>query len=196
MLTGRFEPFLTGVPMRVHIFALALLACLISNGCTNSEQPAAVSVVDSSRIFKESDPGKAGIKHLESLHESMQAELNDLQQQLQAKPDDAALQQKLQEKYMMHQQRISAEQQQVINALNDNIQKALDACRARKNLALILGTDAVLSYGPVADITQDVILEVNKYPLDFKPVDPDPAEIEAPAEADTPEKDAVAPDKK
>jgi outer membrane protein len=139
--------------MRIHILALALLAGLISSGCLNSGQAPAVAVVDSSRIFKESEPGKAGIKHLESLHESMQAELNDLQQQLQAKPDDAALQQKLQEKYMVYQQRISAEQQQVINALNENIQKALDACRARKNLALILGTDAVLSYGPIADIT-------------------------------------------
>jgi hypothetical protein len=38
-----------------------------------------------------------------------------------------------------------------------------------------------------------VILEVNKYPLTFKPLEPDPSETKAPADA--PEKDA-APDKK
>lgn len=163
------------------ISGLLLAACLLS-GCINSnESSPAVAVVDSSRVFKESEPGKAGIKHLESLHESMQAELNALQQELQAKPDNEALQQKLQEKYMAYQQRIGAEQQQVINVLNDTIQKALNTCREQKKLALILGTDAVLSFGPAVDITSLVIAEVNKNSVTFKPVEPEP-EVSAPVE--------------
>ncbi len=170
--------------MRVtYLLPLALLTFFLAGGCINTGDPApAVAVVDSSRVFKESEAGKAGIKHLESLHESMQGELNALQQELQNKPDDEALQQKLQEKYMVYQQRISAEQQQVINTLNETIQKALDACRNRQKLALILGTDAVLSYGPAADITNAVIAEVNKTPVTFKAIEPEQPEVSAPVE--------------
>jgi len=158
-----------------HLLPGLLLATLLLGSCispANSSAPA-TAVVDSARIFKESEPGKAGIKHLETLHESMQAELSALQQELQANPNDEALQQKLQEKYMVYQQRISAEQQQVINTLNDAIQKALDACRAQKKLALIVGTDTVLSYSPAADITSAVISEVNKTKVEFKPIEPE-----------------------
>ena len=174
--------------MRVsHLFSGLLLATLILSGCINpadSSAPA-VAVVDSARVFKESEPGKAGIKHLEALHESMQSELNALQQELQAKPNDEALQQKLQEKYMVYQQRISAEQQQVINTLNEAIQKALDACRVQKKLALIVGTDVVLSYGSAADVTGAVISEVNKVKVEFKPIEPE-AEVTAPVAQSAP----------
>ena len=158
-----------------------LLVTLLLGACISpADSPApAVSVVDSSRVFKESEPGKAGIKHLETLHESMQAELNALQQELQVNPNDEGLQQKLQEKYLAYQQRIGAEQQQVINTLNTAIQQALDACRVQKKLALIVGTDVVLSYGPAADITDAVISEVNKAKVDFKPIEPE-AEVTAP----------------
>jgi outer membrane protein len=165
-----------------HLLPGLLLAVLLSGGCispADSSAPA-VAVVDSARVFKESEPGKAGIKHLESLHETMQAELSALQQELQDKPNNETLQQKLQEKYMVYQQRISAEQQQVINTLNGAIQKALDACRIQQKLALIVGTDVVLSYGPAADITGAVISEVNKARVEFKPLEPE-AEVTAPA---------------
>ena len=164
-----------------HLLPGLLLAALLMGGCISpADSPApSVAVVDSARVFKESEPGKAGIKHLETLHESMQAELNSLQQELQAKPNDEALQQKLQEKYMVYQQRISAEQQQVINTLNEAIQKALDACRTRQKVAIIVGTDVVLSYGPAADITAAVINEVNKAKVEFKPIEPE-AEVSAP----------------
>ena len=170
-----------GVPMHVsHLLSGLLLAALLSSGCINPAGSASVAVVDSARVFKESEPGKAGIKHLEALHDSMQAELNALQEELQGKPKDEKLQQKLQEKYMVYQQRISAEQQQVINTLNETIQKALDACRVQNKLALIVGTDVVLSYGPMADITEAVISEVNKAQVDFKTLEPE-AEVTTPA---------------
>ena len=166
-----------GVPMHLSpLLAGLLFATLLFGGCLSPADPpapAAVAVVDSARVFQESEPGKAGIKHLETLHESMQAELSSLQEELQAKPDDTALHQKLQEKYMVYQQRISAEQQQVINILNEAIQKALDACRDQQKLALILGRDVVLSYSPTSDITDAVIREVNKAKVEFKAIEPE-----------------------
>ena len=73
-----------------YLFPGLLLATLLLGGCiapADFSTPT-VAVVDSARVFKESEPGKAGIKHLETLHESMQTELNALQQELQAKPND------------------------------------------------------------------------------------------------------------
>jgi len=169
-----------GVPMHVKfLLSGLLLAALLSSGWIFGSS-SGVAVVDSARVFKESDPGKAGIKHLETLHESMQAELNALQEELQSKPKDETLQQRLQEKYMVYQQRISAEQQQVINTLNEAIQKAIDACRVQKKLALIVGTDVALSYGQTADVTDEVIREVNKTKIEFQPIEPE-AEIATPA---------------
>jgi outer membrane protein len=164
-----------------YLLPILLLAALLSSGWVFGSS-SGVAVVDSARVFKESDPGKAGIKHLEALHESMQAELNALQEELQGKPKDEKLQQRLQEKYMVYQQRISAEQQQVINILNETIQKALDACRVQNKLALIVGTDVVLSYGSAADVTEAVISEVNKAQVDFKALEPE-AEVATPAPA-------------
>jgi outer membrane protein len=158
-----------------HLLPGLLIVALFLGGCISPFDSSApsVAVVDSTRVFKASDPGKAGIKHLETLHESMQAELSALQQALKDKPNDETLQQTLQEKYMVYQQRISAEQQHVINTLNDAIQKALDVCRVQQKLALIVGTDVVLSYGPAADITAAVIQEVNKTKVEFKPIEPE-----------------------
>ena len=158
-----------------HLLPGLLLAALLVGGCVNPFDSSApsVAVVDSARIFKESEPGKAGIKHLETLHESMQAQLIALQEALMETPNDVALQQKLQEKYLVYQQRISVEQQQVINILNDAIQQALDACRVQQNLAVIVGTDVVLSHGPAADITDAVIREVNKTAVAFTPLEPE-----------------------
>jgi len=184
--------------MRVsYLLPGLLIAALLSGGCISPFDSSApsVAVVDSTRVFKESEPGRAGIKHLETLHESMQAEMKALQQALQDKPDDETLQQTLQEKYMVYQQRISAEQQHVIGALNEAIQKALDVCRVQQKLALIVGTDMVLSYGPAADITTTVIHEVNKTKVEFKPIEPvtsavQPAPV-APADPPPPAQNAT-----
>ena len=159
-----------------HLLPGLLFAALLFSGCISPADPPAppaVAVVDSARVFQESEPGKAGIKHLEIMHESMQAELNALQEELQAKPNDETLPLRLQEKYMVYQQRISAEQQQVINVLNEAIQKALDACRDQQKLAVIVGRDVVLSYSSTADITDAVIREVNKAKVEFKAIEPE-----------------------
>jgi outer membrane protein len=185
MTSGEIPPqhHVYGAPMHAsHLLPGLLLAALLLSGCTTSDSSSGVAVVDSARVFKESEPGKAGIKHLEALHEAMQAELDALQEELQGKPKDEKLQQRLQEKYMVYQQRMSAEQQQVINTLNETIQKALDACRVQHNLALVVGTDVVLSYGQTANITEAVISEVNKAQVDFKALDPE-AEVATPAPA-------------
>lgn len=161
--------------MRKTVFVpVVLMASLLLGGCLQSE-PAnpTTGVVDTARIFRDSDAGKAGVKFLESLHEKMQSELNGIQENLQKNPNDADVQQKLQETYMLFQQRMGAEQQNVITLLNDATQRVMDAYRGQKKLDVILSSEAALSFSKAVDITADIIAELNKQKVEFKPVQPE-----------------------
>ena len=173
--------------MRTTLFFSMLLMGLLLVGCNQSEPTGpSIGVVDTARVFRDSEPGKAGVKFLEGLHEKMQAEPNSIQENLQKKPEDEALQQKLQATYMSFQQRMSTEQQNVITLLNDATQRAMDAYRNQKKLDVILGSESALSYAKNVDVTTDIIAELNKQKVDFKPVQAEeaktaPAPVEAPA---------------
>ena len=180
----------------ITLCAASLIALMALTGCIPSE-PATpkVAVVDTARVFRDSEPGKAGVKFLEGMQENMQRELNALQDQLQKKPEDAALQQKLQETYMSLQQRMGAEQQNVITLLNDAIQRAMDTYRARKQLDVIFTNEAALSYSKAVDVTADIIAEFNTHKLTFTPVVPEEKKEAAPAPADPAPKADEAPAK-
>ncbi len=183
------------------LFIIITIMALGAFGCEqNGKSGPSVGVVDTSRVFRDSNPGKAGIKYLEGLHETMQAELNNLQKDAEAKPDDTALQQKIQDSYMAFQQRMGAEQQNVINLLNDSIQRALDACREQKKLDIIFSNEAALSFSKASDITADIIAEVNKRQVEFKPIAPEgePLKIETPEQKvdEAPKADAPKSDEK
>ena len=184
------------------LLPMMLLAGVLVTGCIQSEAPAPkVGVVDTARVFRDSEPGKAGVKFLEGLHETMQSELNAIQEDMQKKPGDAAVQQRLQETYMAFQQRMGAEQQNVISLLNDATQRAMDTYRSQKNLDVLLGSEAALSYNKSVDVTNDVIVELNKQKVEFKPVQPEEPKAEAapapeaekaPAAQEAPAKEAPA----
>lgn len=182
---------------RLPLYAFALLMLMALTGCIPTEPTSPkVAVVDTARIFRDSEPGKAGVKFLESLHETMQAELNSLQDQLQKKPEDTALQQKLQETYMALQQRMGAEQQNIITLLNDALQRAIDNYRARKQLDVVLTNEAVLSYSKAVDVTADIIAELNTHNISFTPISPEETKDAAPQKEDTAPPKEAAPAKK
>lgn len=163
--------------MRVFAFIPVLLsAAMLLAGCNQPEKSApSVAVVDTARVFRDSEPGKAGVKFLESLQEKMQGELNALQETLQKNPEDQAAQQKLQETYMNFQQRMGAEQQNVITLLNDATQRVLNEYRKEKNLEILLTSEAALSFDESVDVTNDIIAALNKRKVTFKPIVPETA---------------------
>ncbi len=140
------------------------------------------AVVDTARIFRESEPGKSGVEFLKGIQGDMQIELATLQAKMQADPENVELQQEAQAVFGQLQQRMSAEEQNVVNLLNELVQRTLDEYRTAKNIALIVGAEMALSYDKSVDVTSDVIAAMNKHTLEFKAVMPAPAEA-APAEA-------------
>lgn len=161
------------------LLSMVLLAGALLTGC-NKAEPAApgVAVVDTARVFRDSEVGKAGVKFLEGMHEKMQVDLNGIQESLQKNPSDQAAQQKLQETYMDFQQRMGAEQQNVITLINDAAQRAMDTYRTQNKLQIIVGSESALSYDKAVDVTAGVIAELNKQKVEFKVTQPEvkPAE--------------------
>lgn len=171
--------------MRRLFFVPVALMVTLMTGCIQTENSApTVGVVDTARVFRDSDAGKAGVKFLEGLQEKMQVDLNDIQEVLKKNPNDQAAQQKLQETYMGFQQRMGAEQQNVVTLLNDATQRVLDTFRQQKKLSVILSQEATLSFDKAVDVTAEVIAELNKQKVEFKAIVPEtPAAAVAPAEA-------------
>ncbi len=168
----------------VFVLSFMLLACQQTE--TKDAQPK-LAVVDMARIMRDSEPGKAGVKFLESLQTGMQDKLNAIQARLEKDPKDEAAQKELQGVYMASQQRMQAEQQNVVNQRYDTIQRVLNAYREQQGYDVILSAEVAVAFNPKADVTSAVIAEVNKQKIDFKPL-PEPAAPEAaPAPAAQPQ---------
>ncbi len=163
---------------------LILTVCLLS-ACNQPAPPAAeptkIGVIDTARVFRESEPAKAGVKFLESIQTEMQGQLTQLQEKMQNDPENVALQQEIQTMYGEFQQRIGAEEQNVVNLLQDSMQRSIDALRMSKNIDIIVGAEVALSYSQALSLTDEIIAEMNKVKIEFKAIAP-----EAPAEEMTP----------
>lgn len=166
--------FITSLVLALGLF---LVACQEQG--VQTPQPK-LAVVDTARVMRDSEPGKEGVKFLESRQAILQERLDAIQDRLEKNPNDEAAMQELQRVYAQSQQRMQAEQQNVVNLLFDTVQRVLNEYRASQGYDLILGAEAAAAFNPSADVTAAVIAEVNKQKLEFKPV-PDSAVPAAPA---------------
>ncbi len=155
----------------ICLFGLLALT-LLAFGCNGKTAPS-VAVVNTDKVYKESEPGKAGIAYLDGISTNLQSELADLQKKAETASNKKTAQADFQQALMGLQQRFSAEQQQVITTLNEVYQKALENSRTKYNLAIIMANDTVLSASPEADVTDKVIQEMNAIPATFKPLNGD-----------------------
>ena len=158
--------------MKSYAIKLVVLvaAVLMLAACTQPKS--SIGVVNTAKIYQESEAGKAGVKHLEALHEEMQNEINKMQAELQKNPSDDVKRQ-FQQLYTDYEQRMGAEQQQVITVLNESLQKVLDAYREKSGLDVIVANEGVLSSSPKADVTSEIVAELNKQTVTFKRLEAD-----------------------
>lgn len=186
--------------MRKIMGALAIAAmCFALLGCNEGGSPN-IAVVDMNRLMRDSAPGKAGLKFIETQQTGLQAKLDAIQDRLEKNPQDESAMRELQQVYASSQQRIQAEGQNVVTMLFDAIQRVLNDYRKTNGYAMLIRAEALDSYDPALDVTNAVMAEVDKLKLDFKPVElPEPKEEatqagdNAPAEA-APESEAGAAD--
>lgn len=152
---------------RFNVIMIIVMALLL--GACNDGQGSRLGVVDLNRLMRDSAPGKAGLKFIESQQTELQGKLDALQDKLEKNPSDEAAMQELQKVYAAAQQRIQTEGQQVVTQLFDAIQKTLDSYRSENGYAVLIRAEALDSYDPALDITNAVMAEVDKLKIDFKP---------------------------
>ena len=179
------------LPMPIRLLILSLLVlCLAVSGCQQTQEPAVkVGVVDMNRLLRDSEPGKEASRFLEGMQKEIQQQIDDVQARLGKDPEN--LQRELQAIYMGGQQRINAEQQNVVSQLLDLTQRLVNNYRKANGLSVVLGTDVAVAYDPALDVTNALLDEMNKQKVNFVSVSiPQP---EAPAAADAPAAEKPAP---
>lgn len=160
--------------MRIFRILAVVMALTGLMGCVASSN---VAVVNPTRLFQDSESGKAGIEHLKGMEAAMQEQLVTAQGALEQSPNDEGLRARFQQIFVGYQQLVSTEQQKVVEGVNSQIQKVLDAYRAQKRMVVIMNSESVLTYAPNADVTNDIIAEMNKTPVAFTPVSLPPLDV-------------------
>jgi outer membrane protein len=129
-----------------------------------------IAVVDMQRIMRDSEPAKAGVKFLEDMHAGMQEQIKAIEARLEKNPQDKEAQNELQSVYMNSQQRMQAEQQNVVTLLYDALQRVMNAYRERSGYEIILNAEVAAAYAPSLDVTTPVIGEMNKQHMEVRSV--------------------------
>ncbi|MDR2727257.1 MAG: OmpH family outer membrane protein [Deltaproteobacteria bacterium] len=174
--------------------ALALLciftASLMLTGCGSSK----IMVINASRIYQESEAGKAGLAYLEQVEKDVKGKAETAQRVAESMPDNEAMPASLQQFFITCQETMNNAQQEAVNSVQDLINRSITQYRERNHATVIMQNDAVISMDPAVDVTDAVIAEMNKSAISFAPVNivdftPPPAPARpAPAPAPTPKK--------
>lgn len=166
------------------LFAI-VAAAILSGGPVLAEDGAPkIGVVDIARLMRDSVPGKEGVKFIETQQAAMQKKLDDIQDKLEKDPKNEELLQELQKVYASAQQKIQAEGQNVANLIFDAVQRVINRYRQEKGYLVLAGSDAVASYDPAIDVTKEILAELDKEKVEFKPL-PEPEAPKTPdAKAD------------
>ncbi len=172
--------------MKIRLISLLAAVAMVLSlaGCDDNkaDKPFKIAVINSERVIAESVAGKAGSAHMNAVSGELQAQLVKLRAEYEADPKNKELEKKLQQGFVELQQRF-AEQQAFVNAkLNEAYQKALVSFREKHGIDIVLPAESVLSSGPRADMTAQLIAEFDKFEVSFAA----PAQEQPPAGAAAP----------
>lgn len=154
--------------VKAFVLPVLLLATFALAGCNGK-----VAVINPDRVFQESNAVKSGMTYLETLSNELQDELVAAQEAGRKDRNQKNAQAALQARVNEAQQRYGEEQQKVMNQVNAMYLRALETCRSKERIAVVVTSEAALSYDAKIDITQKVIEEINRSAVSFS--NPKPA---------------------
>lgn len=144
------------------VFVLVALLC----ACATSR----VGVIQSVRIYQESNAGKAGLAYLEQVEQDVKVKAEAAQRLAESLPDNDELSKALQTFFVNCQEIMNNAQEQAVGTVQDLINRTIASYREEKRLSLIVQNDAAVSFDPNSDVTEDIIAEMNKSSVTFEPV--------------------------
>lgn len=153
------------------VMCVALIGCTqdTTTGSSDADGSPKIAVVDPAKVFQDSKPGKDGMAYLEKVSAEVQKEFQDLQQKAaQGKGQSPESVNDIQAKVAKIQERVTAEQQMVVNKLNELFQKVLEKYRNEKGVAVVIPAEQALSYDASADATADIVAMMDKEDVTFE----------------------------
>lgn len=151
---------------RIALIVLISIITFFEVSCVNAK----IGVVDPTKLFQDSEPGKAGMSHLKTIEEAMQVQIDLAQGILEKSPKNEELRVQFQNIFIDYQQTINTEQQKVVEVINSLIQKTLDVFREENGYAVLITKDSLLSYALKDDVTGNIIEILNQTSVIFEPV--------------------------
>ncbi len=150
----------------VLLISLLVLASLSLSACGGSK----IAVLDPSRVYQESEAGKAALAHLEAVQQDVQKKAESAQAYVPkaAKNNEVAM--GLQHFFLAAQEAMGQAQQETINRMQELVQTSITAYREKNNIAAVFQKESLISMDQSIDITDKVIELMNQTPLSFTPV--------------------------
>ena len=127
-----------------------------------------VGFVDTNKVFKECKAGTEGMDYLKKSSEEFQAKFAEMQKTLAGNQTEENTR-KFQEALGEYQNKMGAEQNRIVEALQGGFTKAVDDYRQANGYSVILSTESAISYDKSADISDKIIESMNKMDIKIKP---------------------------
>lgn len=147
-----------------------IIFCVFLAGCDSQpgDSRAKFCATDYAVLMRDSAVGKEGAKAIENLQNSLQKELDALQEKVEKNPQDQKAMQEFQQSYSLIQQRLQNDAQNVAGQIMQFIDSQLEAYRKSKGYEAIIALEALYAYDPAMDRTGDIIAWLDSQKDSFK----------------------------
>lgn len=159
--------------MKKLILALSssLLAALLLQAPAFAQS---LAVVDTNKIFEQSEHGKKIIAYFEEAQNAGIKKLEALEakrKEAESKKDEKAVQNLEQEVQAIAydlQTKLQADQEILFTAVSEKLNQSIEEYRKSKKIDVILHSAETAAYNPEIDVTEDIIKEFNKIKFDIQ----------------------------
>ncbi|HAS89590.1 MAG TPA: outer membrane chaperone Skp [Desulfovibrio sp.] len=149
--------------------ALIIAMAAFVAGCQQQATSGAkIGFVDTNKVFKECKAGTEGMDYLKKSGEEFQSKFAEMQKALAGNQTEENTR-KFQEALGEYQNKMGAEQNRIVEALQNGFTKAVDEYRRANGYSAILSTESAISYDESADISGKIIEAMNKMDIKIKP---------------------------
>lgn len=152
--------------LRAVVLGTALSLGMLAAPAAWAAEP--VVVVDTAALARESTPGRAAASYLENVRVSLQKSLDELQNLYKGKEKTKEAQEAIAEGHAVLERQLALYRQATARELDRLIVEAVKTWRGKnKKTLVVLPAPGTLDYARDADVTKDVLREMNKLRATF-----------------------------
>ncbi|WP_027722371.1 OmpH family outer membrane protein [Maridesulfovibrio zosterae] len=147
---------------------LIAMAAFIAGCQQQTNSGSKIAFVNTNKVFKECKAGAAGMEYLKNAGEEFQAKFTEMQKELAGNQTEENTR-KFQAALGEYQTKMSAEQNRIVEALQNSFTKAVSDYRKANGYSAVISTESAISYDEAADISAKIIEAMDKMDIKIKP---------------------------